>query len=325
MSVQFPAKPTPIKSVIKARINEYNKAITESKIEAEKKAKAERQLNKINESILRNKEKQMSRYAKYTAFTEQTRDLLMEHMLFNLCSTALKKVDKARHTTLMESHDNTTALHSMIFKFIHENGGAASLLAKMRISGRTMYIDETRNILESTFKTIIESVDKDDPDSFRIDSSITDKFKDEISSEDTDIMADEISNRIISAIGDFVEGNIKDKDDIVAALNQTKDKIDSIEDDREDLKESYARLGKKFITNVRARKHGLFNEMVQMLCQEVVQDKSLRESYMNGAHVNVGKVVEKTTLMYAFLETVNTMRLIKITPEYIKKNVLSLD
>lgn len=324
MSIQFPAKPTSTKTMIKASIDEYNRRQNENKALNEIAAQQERRRNSINEAILRNKEAQTSRYRKYTAFTEQVRDMLMEHMLFTLCSDSLKKVDKARGTTLMEGYESASDLHSMIYKFIHENGGAASLLAKMRISGRSYYIDHTRTILENTFKAIIESVDKDDAESFRIDSSITDKFKDEISSEDTDVMSDEISNRIIAAIGDFVEGNIKDKDDIVAALNQTKDKIESIEDDREDLKESYARLGKRFITDVRARKHGLFNEMVKVLSKEAVEDKSLRESYMNGAHVNIGKIVDKATLIYAFLETVNTMRLIKITPEYIRENVLNL-
>lgn len=325
MSIQFPAKPTSTKTLIKASIDEYNDRINESHAIDQRQSKEERRRQAINEAIMKNKEKQMSRYNKFTSFTEQTRNMLMEHMLFTLCSDSLKKVDKQRKTSIMENHNNVTALHAMIYKFIHENGGAASLLSQMRLRGRSYYIDHTREILESTFKTIIESVDKDDPESFRIDSSITDKFKDEISSEDTDVMSTEISNRIVSAIGDFIEGNVKDKDDIVAALNQTKEKIDAIEDDREDLKESYARIGKRYITNVRSRKHGLFNEMVHMLCQEVVEDKGLRESYMDGAHVNVGKVVEKTTLMYGFLETVNTMKLIKVTPEYIKEHVLTLE
>lgn len=323
MPNQYPARPTSTKEMIKARINEYNNTITESTIVAEQQqAKETRKQNAIYESIYKNREAQTSRYQKFTAFTEQVRDMLFEHAMFTLCSGALKKVDEKRHTSIMENYDNNTALHSMIYKFIHENGGSASLMGAMRRNGNTYYLESLYSIIDSTFKAILESVDKNDPDSLVVDNMITSQFKDKIASEDTDVMSDAISDRVAAAIGDFIEDNVKDKEAITAALERTKEKIDSIESDREDLKESYVRLGKKFITEVRNKKHGLFNEMVSMLTKDVIKNQSLHESYMDGAHVNIGKVVEKTTIMYSFLETVNTMRLINITPEYIKENVL---
>ena len=323
----YPAQPTSRKEMVNARIREYNNSINEATVLQEQKEEQEtRKRNAIYEVMYKNRENQTSRYRKFTAFTERARDMLFEHTLYTLCSESLRKVDKARKTSIMESYDNNSALHAMIYKFIHENGGAAALLSKIRLNtNSTYYMDTIRQINESAFKAILESVDKDDPETLEIDPSITEKFKKDVASEDTDVMSDEISSRIVSAIGDFVEGNIKDKDAIAAALEKTKEKIDDIPDDREDLKESYVRLGKRFITDVRARKHGLFNEMVSMLSKEVVKNKALHEEYMDGTHVNVGKIVDKTILMYGFLETVNTMKLIDVTPEYIKEQVLHLD
>jgi len=325
MPNQFPAQPTSTKEMIKARIAEYDNRANNAIITEQQNAKEVRKQNAIHETIYKNREERTSRYQKFTAFTEKTRDMLFEHVMFTLCSGALKKVDEKRGSHIMENYDSTTALHSMIYKFIHENGGSSHLLGNMRINGGTYYIESMHSLIQKTFKTIIESIeDKGDPDSFKIDNDITDAFKKSVASEDTDVMSDAISDRVVAAIGEFIEGNVKDKEAITAALERTKNKIESIEDDREGLKESYARLGKKYITEVRNRKHGLFNEMVTMLTKEVVNNKSLHENYMNGAHVDIAKIVEKTTLMYGFLETVNTMKLIKITPEYIKEHVLSL-
>lgn len=321
----YPAKPTSTKEMVKARIAEYNNAINESTVVAEQlESQKIRKQNAIYESIYKNREAQTARYRKFTAFTEQVRDMLLEHVLFTLCSKALAKTDAKRNTSVMESYDNSTAIHAMTYKFIHENGGSAPLMTSMRLKGNCYYTETIHSLIESTFKAIMEKVDKNDPDTFNIDSLVVEKFKNEIASEDTDIMSEDISDKITAAIGEFIEGNIKDKDAIVSALEKTKDKIEEIDPEKEAVREDYARLGKRFITEVRNKKHGLFNEMVTVLSKEAITNKSLRENYFSNGKVNVGKVVEKSTIIYGFLETVNSMRLINITPEYIKENVLYL-
>ena len=321
----YPAKPTSKRDMIKLRMGEHQ-AITESAAAAkEAEAKAQRQNAKIMESVFRNREQQTSRFAKFTAFTETTKDQLLEHTIFTLASKALKKVDEAQGTDLMSEQNNITALHSMIYKFIHESGGSSAVLAEMRMKGKTYYLSSTHQLIQETFKKIVESVDKEDPDTFTVAGEITNGFKSAMESEDTDVMSEVISDRVVAAITQFVEDNAKDKNAIVNALTATKEKIDALDPDQKAIEESYSRLGKRYITDVRNRKHGLFNEMVSMVAKDVIKNKDLHEAYMEGASINVGKIVDKVTLMYGFLETVNTMRLVKVTPEYIKEHVMGLD
>lgn len=320
----YPAKPTSKRDMIKLRINEQQAREREQAAIKEAKDKEDRKKSAIMDSVFTNRENQTSRYRKYTAFTEQAKDKLLEHAIFTLASKALQKVDENQGTHLMENSNNITALHSMIYQFIHESGGSSAVLAEMRMHGRTYYLTETYKLIEGTFKKIVESVDKDNPDSFQISGEITDGFKNAINSEDTDIMSEAISDRVVAAISQFIEDNAKDKEAIVAALTATKDKIDSMEDENKAIEESYSRLGKRYITEVRARKHGLFNEMVNLIAKDIIKNKELHESYMNGASIDVGKIVDKVTVMYGFLETVNTMRLAKVTPEFIKTRIFDM-
>lgn len=320
----YPARPTSKSDMIKLRIAEQQ-TLNESAIAAkEAKDKADRQSSKIYESVFRNRENQTSRYRKFTAFAEQAKDMLLEHTIFTLANKALTKADNALGTHVMENADNVSTLHTMIYKFIHESGGSSAILAEMRMHGNTYYLSSTHQLIEETFKKIMDGVDKDDPDSLKISNEISKGFKTTFDDENTDVMADSISDRVVDAISQFIDDNAKDKEAIVGALTAAKEKIDGLESDEKALEESYSRLSKRFITDVRSRKHGLFNEMVTMVSKDIVKNKELHEAFMNGASINVGKVVDKVTLMYGFLETVNTMRLVKVTPEYIREHVLGL-
>ena len=298
------------------------KAMKEQEAIAER---ARRQNRDASIKAYENIGKQQSRFAKFTSFTETVRDQLLESAIYTLASKAIKKVDEAQGTNIMGENINETSLHAMIFQFIHENNGAASLLAQMRMHGHTYYLTETYGIITEHFKKIVESVDKTNPDTLFVSNDISDSFKASIDSEDTDIMAETISDRVIAAIEEFIESGKKDKEDIVTALNLTKDKLDSIDSDREDIKESYSRIGKRFVTEVRERKHGLFSEMVSSIAKEVMKNPDLQANFMEGTSINVGKIVDKVTIMYSFLETVNTMRLKRITPQYIREHVMAIN
>lgn len=325
MPNMFPSRPTSKRDMIKLRIAEQQAVNERAAVEKELKDKAVRKNNAIMESVFHNREVQTSRFRKFTAFTEQTKDQLLEHTIYTLTSKALAKVDQDQGTHLMDEQANHSTLHSMIYKFIHESGGSSAVLANMRMHGSTYYLTSTREIIEETFKKIVESVDKEDPDTFKISGEITNGFKEAIDSENTDVMSEAISDRVVAAITQFIEDNAKDKESIVNALTATKEKIDALEDDEKAIEESYSRLGKRYITDIRSRKHGLFNEMVTMVAKDVIKNKDLHEAYMEGASINVPKIVDKVTLMYGFLETVNTMRLVKVTPDFIREHVMGIN
>ena len=248
--------------------------------------RARRISNDHFQKTMENIGQQQSRYAKFTSFTETVRDQLLESAIYTLASKALKKVDEAQGTNIMGESINESSLHAMIFQFIHENNGAASLLAQMRMHGHTSYLTETYSIITEHFKKIVESVDKNDPESLYVNNDITDSYKKAIDSDNTDIMSETISERVIAAIEEFVEGGKKDKEQIVTALNLTKDKIDETDPDREDLKENFSRMGKRLVTEIRERKHGLFNEMVTSIAKDVMKNPELQSNFMKGTSID---------------------------------------
>ena len=85
----YPAKPTSKRDMIKLRINEQQAREREQAAIKEAKDKEDRKKSAIMDSVFTNRENQTSRYRKYTAFTEQAKDNLLEHAIFTLASKAL--------------------------------------------------------------------------------------------------------------------------------------------------------------------------------------------------------------------------------------------
>ena len=50
-----------------------------------------------------------------------------------------------------------------------------------------------------------------------------------------------------------------------------------------------------------------------------MKNKSLRESYSNGDNLDMNKIVNTARTMYGFLETVNSLQLVRVTESYIKE------
>ena len=51
-------------------------------------------------------------------------------------------------------------------------------------------------------------------------------------------------------------------------------------------------MGKRFVTEVRERKHGLFSEMVTSIAKDVMKNPDLQANFMEGTSINVGKIVD---------------------------------
>lgn len=327
----FLIKPQAKKEMIHQMLAEQQARGYNERAQREAEAKEIRKRDKIHEQINANKAKQMGRYRKFSGFTEQVKDQLLEAAIYKIAYGALKMVDEAQGTDLAADIDNQSTMHAMIYRFIHESDGSTAIMNNLQRGGKqTYYLAELYNTIEKTFKAILETVDKDDTDTYTINSDITDAYKQALENDDSSVMSEVISDRVAAAIGEFLEGNKRDKDSIVAALTATKNKLDELDEPENDdmsddakkaMSESYARQGKRYVTQVRNRKHGLFNEMVTRVSQDVVKSPELRESYMEGTSLNIPKIVDRVTLMYTFLETVNAMRIVKVDADFIKNQI----
>ena len=167
---------------------------------------------------------------------------------------------------------------------------------------------------------VLEAVDKDNEETFKVDSNLTDKFYEELDCVNADEVVFSIRNRVMDATNDFIDKNTEDKAQIKEILKDTKDKIDSMKGfATEAVQESYAINAKKKISNIRNnRPKTIFESMVTNLLRKSYTDEEYKKVYFEGANVNMDKIVENCELIYTFMEMVNTSKMINIDEAYIQ-------
>ena len=306
-------KPISNKVLVEGAIDTYNK-----RIEMEAQARKDEDIArskafKESEAFIA---KQGSRFAaqkRFASYSESVTHALLSECIYHVFKNSMRK-------ELLEQENVTAMMRAMVGEFVKED--SADILYKMR--NKTATLSEMYNLITSTKKTILENVDQFDPSSFRIDREVKDNFFEKLDLMDTESIENAIRERVTNAVDDFMTANKQDHDRIMGALQMTKDKLEEVKNEPEEVKESYQRISKQYIGKVRNRKKSVFESMVSAMCESVMKDDVLKEQYSEGAKLNIGKIVDRIETMYTFIECVNTMKLYDVDEAYMKSVIDSL-
>ena len=323
----IPYRPVSRKVLLQERFDEEARLNRRAKAEEKRRAIKESAEAKNRDAMIDKLTSQRvnpaKRDDKFASFTESVRITLFEHAVYKVFYEAMKKVEGNLNREIISE----SVMHALTYSFIHENGGPSVLISNMNHRGNTTYfLSETKNLVDKAFKSIIESVDRQDVDSYHIKPEILTEFKHGVDCHICDCeVTENIADRVTAAIEDFFKTNAEDKEKIVSALTATKEKIEALNTDDEQLKESYTRFAKKFVADIRNKPKSLFAEMVTAMAESVIKNDELKKEFMTeDNHIDVARLVNKVSMMYGFLETVNTMRLIKVDDKYVQSVLESM-
>ncbi|MCK9198056.1 MAG: hypothetical protein M0P49_00440 [Bacilli bacterium] len=209
---------------------------------------------------------------------------------------------------------------NLVNSFITENG-ADRLLSEFKY--KSLLLSEISKTVTKYHKMIIESVDVSNEDSFKIDPLIKDDFFEELDMDNYKDVSIAIRTRVTDAVDEFIQSNIEDKQELKDAIQDAQNKILTAKTD--EIKESFSQISKRKISKIRnGRKVNIFEAMVQALSKGVIQRDDLRESYTNNEKLDMDKIVESCKIMYTFLETVQTAKMVNIDEEYIENVLLDM-
>ena len=209
-------------------------------------------------------------------------------------------------------------------------------------------IDMSTDFLDDDDDEEIESVDKDgDPsnDDTEAAEEIIDDIEEDQEEEDDDEESagpifdelkkeddikkaiDLIKKRVSDAEEAFIKRNKEDKEQINALLNKISGNVKTVEDiaDKDDteskLAQESARMTKQKIDQIRDGKPmKVFDKMARKVSSNIVKDVDIREHYvLESGQLDVPMVMETAKVMYAFLETINTLQLEKVDEKYIQE------
>lgn len=281
----------------------------------------EKRLNKINESkqesnnsfsnedVFQLRENKLRVEKEYKKFILDTKKTLLSECVYSLMDRAIGyQHDKVRADVIKRN---------LVNNFIEEQG-VDTLLSRFRTE--SFLLSEYARIVNKYTSIIVEKCDKENADSFIVDQEDKDSFFDELDMEDADEVATAIKIRVSDSVDQFIDSNIKQKEELKEILTKSKEKIEASKS--EEVKESYNILAKKRMTDIREKKvTNIFESMVFSLAEAAMKNEELKSIYTVNGKLDMDSIVENCTIMYSFLETINSAKMVKVDESYIK-NVL---
>lgn len=171
---------------------------------------------------------------------------------------------------------------------------------------------------------IVDDDEEDEDDDLESDGESHGKVFDELEKEeDVKKAISLIRQRVADAEETFIKRNAEDKKQIDELLGRISDNIKTVKDMDEESEEAKiaqenASLARRRINNItESRPLSIFEKMTRTLSPNIIKNEALKEQFTEDGKIDFGSIVESSKVMYAFLETLNTLQLEKVDEAYI--------
>lgn len=252
--------------------------------------------------------------ARYISFSESVRNALVIESIYKIVSESVDPETRANNTSM-------SILRAMVSNYVNETGYDVIMDRMKTASVNTSIMYNA--ISESTTK-ILEACDKDNPDTFCVTQDMKDDFFKALDYSDSEAISQEINKRVSAAMDDFITANTKDHEDVEAALQQAKDKMDANKTGDNELNECYAMTGRSKALEVRNRPKGVLHSMIFAMSESVMRNKDMQDEFMTEGRLNMPKIINRTRLMYTFVEALNTSRIANVDAHFIEEVISDL-
>lgn len=252
---------------------------------------------------------------KYNAFKTDLKNTLV-------CECIYCAYDKAIPEYFTEDLKNRGVnLYDMKHGFVEDmvNEQGVDNIIKYWRRTRSPIVEAYMEIVDKTYKEVLESVDKKDDSTFGTPTGVKDQFFSNVSNATPADVTETIKTRVLKSVESFLDDHREMKNAVTDIYNSAQTKIAATNDDA--LKEEYTMKYNRAIKEETSKKpKSVFSEMCMQVGKNIMYTDELREQYLNeDGRLDTGSVIGVAGLMYTLLETCNTMKLINVDKEYIGK------
>lgn len=291
------------KAFVEAAINTY-----EESIKKEKPARYKTKYQDTAGMVLEHTVYKDNVHNRYISFVESVKNALVTEALYKVFA-------ESTSNRIKEDSANRSIMRSIVSQYVNENG-YDNILHRMKTG--SVVLSGMYNTITESAKAILEEVNKDDPNTFTITSDMKDEFFKQLDYSDSKAISDAINARVTDAMDDFITANTKDHEDITNALKQAQEKIDNMPKEDVELKESYQMTAKQKVTKIRNAPKSVLHSMISSMCESVLKHQDTMAEFMEEGHLNIDKIVDRTSIMYTFMEMLNTSRIDTINESFIE-------
>lgn len=184
-------------------------------------------------------------------------------------------------------------------------------------------MSELAYICNKHTKAVLEKADPNDKDSLKIDKKQKDDFYKDLDKASADKVVDSIRSRVMGSTQEFIDSNTKDKMKIKDILTNTKEKIENSKNKK--IQEGYSNLGKEKVSDIRSKKiQNVFEAMVYSMAKTSLKNEDAKKVFVENSALNMDKLVEHCEVMYTFLTTLDTCKIIDVNESYIEEMLKDL-
>lgn len=239
-------------------------------------------------------------------------------------------VDNCVDPVLIREEYNQRLVRQLVSNFVKQEG-ATNLLNKMK---RTSYLmSEMAYVTECTIQSVLEKADTKNTETFKIPAPAKNEFYQKLEKVDVDDAVGKITERVKSEVNDFVTAGMEEKQSLGAALTKTQEKVEQVKTDLAEKKansakakeeatkveEGYIELGKRRAVDIREnRTRNIFEHMVYNLAKSAMVNESASQVFIENSRLNMGKIVEHCEVLYTFVTTLDSLKLINADESYIR-------
>lgn len=249
----------------------------------------------------------------FVEFRDSLKDMLINEAICSIYINAIPNTVKEMCT------DKGIALEDVCKGFVHdivnENGGYTKIYNKMKRNG---LFDHHVGLIEHTYKSVLESIDKDHPETYGMPTNIKNGFYTDLSQSTPDEVIEVIKGRVTDSIDSFIDDNKKMKRAVTDIYNDAQAKIATTNDDT--MKEHYQVQAKKAIKlTEHSKPMNVYGRLLSLMTEEILMDEELFPQFINEEtqRIDHEKCMGTTGVMYTLLETMNTLKLIDVNKQYV--------
>lgn len=254
-----------------------------------------------------------TKYNDYEDFSKSVNEAFVTEALTCLVNSCLSEV------TLKDEY-NSRLSRQLVSNFVKEEG-AHKLLTKFK--GTSYLMSELAYICNKHTKAVLEKADPNDKDSLKINKKQKDDFYKDLDKASADKVVDSIRSRVMGSTQEFIDSNTKDKMKIKDILTNTKEKIENSKNKK--IQEGYSNLGKEKVSDIRSKKiQNVFEAMVYSMAKTSLKNEDAKKVFVENSALNMDKLVEHCEVMYTFLTTLDTCKIIDVNESYIEEMLKDL-
>ena len=287
-----------------------NQSIKENAI----KIKEEKEKKEKDEEISEYYEASVARGAlpgKYNKFITSVKEQFLGDCIYSIFNESLNIFDR-------RDPKQENIKKALVQNFIQEQGVDKLL---NRFKSKNILLSEFALITNKAVKSVLESTETYNINSWTVDSDIKDRFIDDLQNCNSKEAIITITDRVTDAETDFVNDNMRKKMEIDQILQAKKERLDQLEDKPEEVKESVGFTYDRKIKEIKNRRVSSVYQMIaEAMTKNALTDEELKNVYIKEGNLDMDTLLEDSQIMYTFLETLYTTEMVdeSYVSEFIK-------